>query len=146
MSLDMGHDSIELLTLNSQSDLQVALTDHPVSRSRRRTPAFSFHSFSLLSILVQVLDQFHTSFSLATSKPPNNKVSGKVKGRIVNNMQNGGLGCSPSPPGHDQGIKKVSSERGCRGMDASKSRSVSISNSNLNTLLYLSPIRFHRSD
>jgi hypothetical protein len=83
----------------------------PVSRRLCRIPALSFHSLSPLSILVQVLDQFHTSSSLATSKPPNNKVSGKVKGRIVNNMQNGCLGCSPSPPGHDQGIQKFSSER-----------------------------------
>jgi hypothetical protein len=49
----------------------------PVSRRLRCTPVLSFLSLSLLSILVQVLDQFHTSSSLATSKPPNNKVSGK---------------------------------------------------------------------
>jgi hypothetical protein len=35
-----------------------------------------------------------------------------VKGRSVNNMQNGGLGCNPSPPGHDQGIQKFSPEAG----------------------------------
>jgi hypothetical protein len=42
-------------------------------------------------------NEFHMPSSRATSKPSNNKVSGKVRGRIVNNMQNGGLGCSPSP-------------------------------------------------
>jgi hypothetical protein len=39
------------------------------------------------------------------------RLLGKVQGRIVNDMQNGGLGCSPSPPGQDQGIQKFSSER-----------------------------------